>query len=441
MTDSDLFDVLVAGAGVGGICAAVAAARAGARVLLVEADPEIGGTGVHSPVALNCSICDSQRRYINVGLHREFFPTAYAVAPGEESSYDERDLKARYLRAIEGESRLTVWTATRIESAQTANGSVLAVETAGAHVGKVRARFFVDSTADGNLAAMAGAEWKRGRDCDGALQPATLTFVIEGVDVSKFRKKVPTDRPLFGEHWGAVAEELSEAYQKMKQTSGTSNPRDDVLFFQYPDDPSRFLMNATRIGEEGHKQIRELWSALKTLPAFENARIASISKKLGVREGRRIIGDYILTEQDCLGEARFDDMVAAGSYVIDIHNPEDGTSRYEPIPGSGYYHIPYRCLIAKGFRNLLMGSRCISGTHEAHGSYRVMSVVSAIGMAAGVAASLAAQCDAADCREVTAAQIRYELARQNQFVEGPVEPPVRAHGERVPPQRSEGLIA
>jgi choline dehydrogenase-like flavoprotein len=429
---SPSYDVAVAGAGVGGICAAVSAARAGARVLLIEAAKEIGGTGVHSPVALVCQFFDSNGRYINDGLHREFFPHSYEVPPGAESSYDERDLAERYRRAIAGEPNLTLWTGTRVEEATVTQGVLQGLRTSGTQTGDVRARFYVDSTADGNLAFLAGAEWKRGRDSDGTMQPSTLTFVIEGVDLTKFEEKVPTDRPLFGKNWGIVAGELSRAYKKMKDAGGTSNPRDDVLFFQYPDEPSRFLMNATRILnvnpmdpasveaglKEGRKQVEELWGALKELPAMANARVASISEKLGVREGRRIMGDYVLTGEDCLREARFDDMVAAAAGPVDVHSVDGAGGLYKGIPGSGYYHIPYRCLRAKGLANLLLGSRCISGTHEAHGSYRVMSSLSAIGMAAGVAAALAAREGATDCRQVTAAKIRHELKRQGQFVEG-----------------------
>lgn len=428
-------DVLVAGAGIGGICAAVASARAGAEVLLVEAAPEIGGTGVHSPVALICGFTDKHGRFINEGLHREFFPHAYEVAPGEESSYDERDLAMRYQRALAGEPRLTVWTGTRVDSAVADHGVVREVRLSGAHDGIARAKFFIDGTADGNLSFLAGAEWKRGRDRDGATQPATLTFVIEGVDVAQFQPPVPTDRPLFGKNWGIVAGEMTKYYRKMKAAGGTSNPRDSVLFFQYPDDPSRFLMNATRIPgvdptdpasvarglAEGRKQIEELWGAIREHPAFARARIASISEKLGVREGRRITGDYVLTMEDCFGQARFDDMVAACSTPVDVHSPDGDGGLYEGIPGTGYYHIPYRCLRAKGFANLLMGSRCISGTYEAHGSYRVMSALSAIGQAAGVAAALAAREGKNDCRGISAARVRGELQRQGQFVEGPVE--------------------
>jgi hypothetical protein len=160
-------------------------------------------------------------------------------------------------------------------------------------------------------------------------------------------------------------------------------------------------------------------------PAFAKVTDVTISGKLGVREGRRITGDYVLTAEDCLGEARFDDMVAACGYALDIHDPNGtGETCIREIPDSGYYHIPYRCLVARGFSNLLLGFRCISGTHEAHSSYRVMPPISAIGQAAGTSAGLFVNSGAGDLRRVDARWIRQVLKQANQFVEGEcIDPP------------------
>ena len=169
--------------------------------------------------------------------------------------------------------------------------------------------------------------------------------------------------------------------------------------------------------------VAELFEIIRRHPAFSGASLEMVAPRLGVREGRRVHGDYTLTEGDCLGEARFDDMVAACGYHIDIHDPGGESTRLDEIPGSGYYHIPYRCLVAKDAENLLIGSRCISGTHEAHSSYRVISCVTAIGQAAGVAASLAAALCGGSVRGVSAEWIRHVLRWQVQFVEGPCSAP------------------
>jgi len=444
-------DVVVAGAGIGGVSAAVAAARAGARVLLIEAAEVIGGTGVHSPVGLVCTYRDAADRPINVGLHQEFFPHVYAqpvVADANPEqvwfgarleSYDHRDLLARYQHALAAEPAIAIATGTRVVEAEVAGGRIVRVRLEGAHTGWVAANVFVDSTADGNLSALAGAEFRLGRAKDGALQPATLTFGLSNIGFSQATTvKWPTDRLPTWPEMHAFNKEVSVCYQAAQAAGETSNPKTEVFGVPYPDGKS-LLFNSTRVlGVDptkpgsveaarvaGEQQVRELLTILRRHPAFANATVDFISTKMGVREGRRIVGDYVLTAEDCLKPARFDDMVAACAYMIDIHNPTGSGTRIVPIPPPGYYHIPYRCLRAKGFANLLLGSRCISGTHEAHSSYRVMAPLSAVGQAAGVAAALTVRAGAADVRDISAARIRWVLNSQNQFVEGPLEAPPR----------------
>lgn len=135
------------------------------------------------------------------------------------------------------------------------------------------------------------------------------------------------------------------------------------------------------------------------------------------------MGDHVLTEEECLGEARFDDMVAACGSSIDIHNPDGEGTEMKHIPGSGYFHIPYRSLIPRDLDNLLLSSRCLSGTHEAHSAYRVMCVISCIGQAAGIAAALAASHGEGQVRKVDPAWIHHFLNRAGAFVEGECTPP------------------
>jgi hypothetical protein len=436
---ADAFDVVVAGAGVGGISAAVSAARLGARTLLIEQASAIGGTGVHSPVGLICTFFDRSLRVINAGVHREFFPHIYKMDRTQIMTYDERTLAANYRQVIDAEPLLTVRTATVVcetEVSPTVPRRLVAVRTEGGHNGWTRAHTFVDATADGNLAALAGAAYAKGRDADGRMQPATLTFKVSDIDFSKFACPLPRGTVTTWAEYYAVLEELNGVYQLARQAGRVNIPRDGVLALPYPGDTTSMLFNQTRILgvdptepasvqrglAEGRRQVAQFMAVMREHPAFANARIAFISDKLGVREGRRILGDYVLTAEDCLGEARFDDMIVAAGYHIDIHNPHGAGTTMTPIPGSGYYHIPYRCLYSRDFANLLMGSRCISGTHEAHSSYRVMAPVSAIGQASGTAAALMTITDRSDVRDNDAAEIRYLLHAADQFVEGPLKP-------------------
>lgn len=430
------FEVIVAGAGAGGICAAVAAARTGARVALVERNAEIGGTGVFSPVALVCRFHGADHRPVNMGIHRELFFEIYRWSTKDNRltsprlTYDEKVLKERYDALVAAEDNLTLLTGSGITAVDTENGKLTAIELENGD--RLGARVFVDGTADGNLSAMAGCGFEKGRARDGAMQSATLTFALGNIDTSKLRI------PEFSSRGGcdSLWEELDALYLKAKEEGRTANPKNNIVAFPYPDG-KRLLFNCNEVlgvdptseeslaegMERGRQYVEDLVAIFRGHPAFSNARIEFISPILGIREGRRIHGDYTLTEEDCFGEARFDDMVSACAYDIDIHDPEGGPTRLEPIPGSGYYHIPYRCLIAKDMTNLLLGSRCISGTHEAHSSYRVISSVTAIGQAAGTAAALAARHTGGSVREVPSPWIRHTLREQLQFVEGTVEPP------------------
>jgi hypothetical protein len=419
------YDVIVCGAGIGGVSAAIASARSGARTLLVEQYPRVGGTGVHSPVGLICTYFDRAGRYINIGLHKEFFPDLYEGPPQGCWSYDERELLERYETLIAAEPLLTVRTSLGVAACGRSDGRIDRLTFTDGTVATAHA--YVDSTADGNLSALAGAAFQMGRESDGLLQPATLTF-----------RAGPVDLRAFGidewRSWASVTQiwdQLKDLYLASRAAGKTTNPNGGGVLAIPSRDGTSLLFNHTRVHAvdptqpdsvqrayaAALRQVDELWEAIRPHPAFAHARITHVSKKLGVREGRRIIGEYLLTEQDCLGEARFPDMVAACGYAIDIHNPQDGTTRLVGIPGSGYYHIPYRCLIPKDRTNLLLGSRCISGTHEAHSSYRVMAPVSAIGQAAGTAAALVARDRLQDVRAIRLDQLHTNLRRQNQFVE------------------------
>ena len=430
------YDVIVAGAGAGGICAAVAAARTGAKVGLVEKNTEIGGTGVHSPVALVCTFHGRDHRPINIGLHQELFPEAYACSTYDKRdryrrpTYDEKVLKSRYEALMAGEENLTLITGLGVARVQREGRRITSL---GLEDGRsLSAQAFVDGTADGNIAAMAGCGFEKGREKDGGLQSATLTFGVSQIDPSKLRIPEFLTRKGSDSMWDELTPLLKKAYAEGR----TANPKHQVVAFPYPDG-KRLLFNANEVTgidptvpgsveegmRKGRQMVEDLFAIIREHPAFAEARLDFISPQLGIREGRRIHGDYTLTEEDCLNEARFEDMVAACAYCIDIHEPEGNATRMVWIPGSGYYHIPYRSLIAKDLDNLLLGSRCISGTHEAHSSYRVISSVTGIGQAAGTAASLAARHASGNVREIPTTWIRHSLRQQVQFVEGALEAP------------------
>jgi hypothetical protein len=147
------------------------------------------------------------------------------------------------------------------------------------------------------------------------------------------------------------------------------------------------------------------------VPGFEQGYAAQSGVNVGVRETRRILGDYVLTGNDVLSAAKFDDAIARGSYPVDIHDPSGKGTVLQRLPLREAYDIPLRCLRPRGLDRLLVAGRCISGTHEAHSSYRVTPIAMATGHAAGVAAALAARADT-DVRSIAAQDVQAELLRQ-----------------------------
>jgi hypothetical protein len=127
------------------------------------------------------------------------------------------------------------------------------------------------------------------------------------------------------------------------------------------------------------------------VPGFEESYNAQSGGTIGVRETRRILGDYCLTGEDVLTARKFEDAIARGSYPVDIHDPEGEGTVLERLPPNEAYDVPLRCLLAQGLDRVMTAGRCISGTHEAHSSYRVTPIAMATGHAAGVCAALAAR--------------------------------------------------
>ncbi|MCD6404509.1 MAG: FAD-dependent oxidoreductase, partial [Planctomycetes bacterium] len=219
------------------------------------------------------------------------------------------------------------------------------------------------------------------------------------------------------------------AYLTAKTAGDVTNPRQDILVFRtLHEDVLHF--NTTRVtGQspvspeglsaaefEGRRQTRELAGLFREkVPGFENSYIQKMAVLIGVRESRRVMGDYVLTVDDVLEGRKFPDGIACSSYPVDIHNPSGGGTVIRRVPEGDYYEIPYRSIVPSGVENLLMASRSISATHEAHASLRVMPVVTAIGEAAGAAAVMAIRGQVAPAA-VDTSQLRAALREADAFV-------------------------
>ncbi|RJL24803.1 FAD-dependent oxidoreductase [Bailinhaonella thermotolerans] len=284
----------------------------------------------------------------------------------------------------------------------------------------VEAEVIVDCTGDGDVAAAAGAEYEIGRPEDGLVQPMTLMFRMADFDRAGFTRYVE-DHP---GQWRGV-HGLWDLIREATEAGELDLPREDVLFFATPH-PGEVSVNSTRVTRVlgtsvydltraellAHRQMDQIVRFLRSrVPGFELAYAVQSGVQVGVRETRRVLGDHELTGDDILLARPFDDVIARGAYPIDIHNPAGTGTLLRRVPTGSAYDIPLRCLLPRGVDHLLVAGRCISGSHVALSSYRVMPIAMATGHAAGVCAALAARAGRPP-RGVPAAEVQRHLLAQ-----------------------------
>lgn len=412
------YDVIVVGGGFSGTAAAIAAARWGMEVLLIEKSNCFGGAAVNclvNPFMYYWTNDPATKKpiYLCNGIFREILTelTAMKAMPENSSAFHEEYLKLILQRMILKEN-VHVLFHTYLTGVRMDNGKVKSVLVSNKEgPGEYAARYFIDCTGDGDLAVLAGYPYHLGREKDHLCQPMTLCFRVAGVDLKAFEKSYDSINPL---------------YQQFQREGKIKNPRENILVFENVVN-GVLHFNSTRIvrknpvsGEEktqaeleAREQVFELFHFLReNIDGFQHSQLLSTAMEIGVRESRMIEGEYLLTQEDLVACTKFDDGVVCGNYDIDIHNPEgSGTSHYYFKDGE-YYTIPYRCLVPKGSRNLLVAGRCISSTHEAQASYRIMPICCCLGEAAGIAAAFCGN-SAADIMDIDIPRYREELrARQ-----------------------------
>jgi len=413
------YDIAVVGGGTGGVPAAVEAARSGAKVLLVERYGFLGGMATAGLVNPYMGYWAGGKPIVR-GIFEE---TLAGLRNGgglaeNGQTFDEEVLKVVLDRMVLEAGVATLFHAAFV-SCECACGRIESAR----FVSKegcfdVTAEVFIDATGDADLAAAAGASVEIGRSEDGLCQPMTLSFRLAGIDLAA----LPSD-------FGKLRKILNDAYLAAKADGSIDNPREDILIFKtLREDVLHF--NTTRVvGKspvstaqlseaefEGRRQAFELLRLFKERVAgFEDAYIQKSGVLIGVRESRRVMGEYVLQVEDILSARKFDDAVACSSYPVDIHNPAGTGTVIRRLPPGQWYEIPYRSIVPLGLDNLLMAARSISATHEAHSSLRVMPVVAAIGQAAGAAAAMAAS-ERRAARDVDADQLRNRLVAAGAFV-------------------------
>ena len=382
------YNLIVIGGGLSGVAAAVCAAREGLNVLLVERMGCLGGA------MSNCSVypfmkhaikyADGTKRILSAGIFAEMCKRHRELGGVSERGWQPEIFKIMLDRLVE-ESSVKVMFHTQLIDVVKEDRKISAVRLLGKHgIFEVNADYFIDASGDGDLMAYAGCEYQLGRESDGLCQPMTTNFRISGVDIEKYKE----DKP-----------HLQELFKRFNEEGKISVPRENMLINGNLGE-GVLHFNSTRVVKmnpldstdlslaemEARRQVLEIYNFLRTnSDAFKNSTLVHVAPEIGVRESRKLKGVHVLTADELKQCVDFEDSIALGNYMIDIHNPDGvGTYRYRFQPEE-YYRIPYRSLVPKEIDNMLVAGRCLSADHEAHSAVRIMPICACLGQAAGTA--------------------------------------------------------
>ena len=388
------YDVIVAGGGMAGVGAAFSLAKLGKKVLLVEKYGCLGGAACHNlvnPFMKYWRVLDGEKDILNAGIFAEIVGELDKKNALKQNGmlFHEEYLKC-ILDQMAKRYGVEVLFHTQVVGAKAQDGKVESIQICNKEgVSEIKANGYIDCTGDGDLCTQAGFAYEVG-DSEGNCQPMTLCFNLGGV-------------PYGDRHYVEVRKEVKELYKEWQAQGKIKNPREDVLIF-HSILPNTLHFNSTRIIKksplkaeditqaemEAREQMLELVEFLKeNFELFKESYLINSAPVIGVRESRRIVGEYQMTAEDILTCKKFASGIARGNYPVDIHNPSGTGTVLQKLPADGYYTIPLEALIPKGAKNVLVAGRCISTTHEAQASIRIMPIVCCIGEGAGTAMATA----------------------------------------------------
>ncbi len=469
--------VAVVGGGTAGFVAAIAAARAGAHTLLLERYQPLGGmmtggliTGIHT-MRIHRDIrtlhpnqaTGYQAEQVIRGIAQEVVDRLIDLGgaygrKGEASSivrFDAEVLKYLISEMLE-EAGVEVWLASLMTDVVVAEAAVKGITVhnkSGRHL--VEADAFVDATGDADVAVAAGAPFEIGRPQDGWTMPASMVFLMGGVDLKKtfaFVRENPEGleggdidiiEKLHREGKPINLRYSTKAFkhvapEDLPRAPGAKNPLTHLLLNtsihggRVVPDVTRHctdsvyglnLADARDLSEGILRARRHIMQYVsfwrKYIPGYENAYLLQTADQLGIRETRRIVGDYVMTAEDVRNAAKFPDKIARGGRAMNVHSEDGWSAAAEGFSGKQWletkggrsYDVPYRCLLPRNVEGVVVSGRCISVDHMALGALRGEPLCMATGQAAGVAAALASQLKVTP-RQLDVALVQHKLIEQ-----------------------------
>ena len=444
------YDVIVIGGGPAGTVAAIAAAREGATVLLVEQNGYLGGmltmAGTGPQMTFHAGETQVVRGIpeeiikrlkelgLSTGHMEDFVGYASSVTP-----FDAEGMKL-VLETMAREAGVSLLYHTVYTGCTAEDGHLRAVQLYSKNgFFEAKAKVFIDCSADADLATHAGVPSVYGRESDHLAQPMTMNIKVADVNRDEMIRFVQENQEdmlptiPFGRLKELPRAGIQGAYSLVKKAREQGEfdvDRDMVLCFE-TNTPGECILNMSRVIKrsavdpfdlteaevEGRRQAHQIVAFMrKYIPGFEKCRIISTGPHIGVRESRKIDGLYKLTEEDLLTNRMFPDAIAMGGYPIDVHSPDGAAMKNRYLKPGSWYSIPYGCLVTEKIHNLLVAGRCISATHEACAAIRVTPIVMALGQAAGTAAAQSAACNQ-QANKLDTQQLRKTLRERDVFLE------------------------
>lgn len=445
-------DILVVGGGPAGVCAAIAAARLGSRVMVVESGNCLGGMATKGMVAPFMTSFDSAgEQQVIKGLFDEIVCrmvdidgaihpskvratspySAWITAGHDHCTPFEPEAMKYVLDQMTAEAGVKVlFHAQFVRPVMKGDQIKGAVILAKSGLQGVSAKCVIDCTGDGDVAAAAGVPFEFGNQAVGKVQPSTLFFHVNGVDSAAFEKEVESHLHEFRKVDGVSYRTLHWRVAEAEAAGEWDIARKSINIYKCVKN-DHWAVNCTRVkdvdatdsesltsGEiEGRRQVQELMNFFhKYVPAFKNASLMSSASTLGIRESRHILGQHILQAEDLIAGVVPDDSILLASNSVDVHGggKTANSTTYTTI-NAPWYGVPYRCLVPQGVKGLLVAGRCLSATSDAAGAVRVMPPAMAMGEAAGTAAALALKAGInPDSIDIDA--LRKQLKSQNVFL-------------------------